>query len=80
MLMIMILMFVLLFLIDCRNYVLLVLIGGFYGFVIIGMILGMIVISYGYWRWLFYFFGVLLLIGVVVSYFFFYDEYYGLVE
>ncbi|MGQ8923045.1 MFS transporter [Bacillus halotolerans] len=77
MLMIMIPMLVLSFPIDRRNYALLVLIGGFYGSVIIGSILGTIALSYGHWRWLFFTFGTLSLVGVAVSYFFLYDEHHG---
>ncbi|MEC2184705.1 MFS transporter [Bacillus spizizenii] len=80
MLMIMIPMLVLSFPIDRRNYALLVLIGGFYGSVIIGTILGTIATSYGHWRWLFYIFGALSLIGVAVSYFFLHDEHHGSAE
>ncbi|PNB41031.1 MFS transporter, partial [Pseudomonas sp. GW456-E7] len=65
---------------DRRNYALLVLIGGFYGSVIIGTILGTIATSYGHWRWLFFIFGALSLIGVSVSYFFLHDEHHGSAE
>ncbi len=77
MLMIMIPMLVLSFPIERRNYALLVLIGGFYGSVIIGTILGTIATGCGHWRWLFYTFGALSLIGVLVSYFFLHDEHHG---
>lgn len=77
MLMIMIPMLVLSFPIERRNYALLVLIGGFYGSVIIGTILGTIATSCGHWRWLFFIFGTLSLIGVAVSYFFLHDEHHG---
>lgn len=77
MLMIMIPMLVLSFPIERRNYALLVLIGGFYGSVIIGTILGTIATSCGHWRWLFFTFGTLSLIGVAVSYFFLHDEHHG---
>ncbi|MCI3986988.1 MFS transporter [Bacillus vallismortis] len=80
MLMIMIPMLVLSFPIDRRNYALLVLIGGFYGSVITGTILGTIATSFEHWRWLFYIFGALSLIGVAVSYFFLHDEHHGSAE
>ncbi|MCY9160955.1 MFS transporter [Bacillus atrophaeus] len=80
MLMIMIPMLVLSFPLDRRNYALLVLIGGFYGSVITGTILGTIALNYGHWRWLFYTFGILSLIGMIVSYFFLQDEQHASTE
>ncbi|MED1121268.1 MFS transporter [Bacillus atrophaeus] len=80
MLMIMIPMLVLSFPLDRRNYTLLVLIGGFYGSVITGTILGTIALNYGHWRWLFYTFGILSLIGMIVSYFFLQDEQHASTE
>lgn len=80
MLMIMILMLVFLFLIECCNYVLFVLIGGFYGFVIMGIVLGMVVVSVGYWYWLFGIFGLLFFCGFIFSYMWLWDDVYKGVE
>ncbi|WP_393960269.1 MFS transporter [Priestia megaterium] len=67
-LMMMIPMLVLSFPIHKRNFALLILIGGFYGSSVTGIFLGMLVNSYGHWRWLFYIAIVLSLLGICLSY------------
>ncbi|WP_146738164.1 MFS transporter, partial [Bacillus tropicus] len=65
MLMIMIPMLVLSFPIERRNYALFVLIGGFYGSVIMGTVLGTAAASAGHWHWLFGIFGLLSFFGLI---------------
>ncbi|MED3886839.1 MFS transporter [Priestia aryabhattai] len=67
-LMMMIPMLVLSFPICKRNLALLILIGGFYGSSVVGIFLGVLVNSYGHWRWLFYIAAVLSLLGIGFSY------------
>ncbi|WP_336881283.1 MFS transporter [Priestia koreensis] len=67
-LMMMIPMLVLSFPIHKRNLALLVLIGGFYGSGVTGVFLGMLVNSYGHWKWLFYLALILSLLGIGFSY------------
>ncbi|MEC3653924.1 MFS transporter [Bacillus siamensis] len=74
MLMIMIPMLVLSFPIERRNYALFVLIGGFYGAVIMGTVLGTAAASAGHWHWLFIIFGLLSLFGLIFSYMWLRDD------
>ncbi|MBO3790454.1 MFS transporter [Bacillus velezensis] len=74
MLMIMIPMLVLSFPIERRNYALFVLIGGFYGSVIMGTVLGTAAASAGHWHWLFGIFGLLSFFGLIFSYMWLRDD------
>ncbi|MFP7732338.1 MFS transporter [Priestia aryabhattai] len=67
-LMMMVPMLVLSFPIYKRNFALFILIGGFYGSSVTGIFLGMLVNSYGHWRWLFYIAIILSLLGICLSY------------
>jgi len=74
MLMIMIPMLVLSFPIDKRNLAFTILLGGFFGSVIMGMFLGNVAIMIKQWRWLFYIAGVISLTGMMLCRLFLQDE------
>jgi MFS family permease len=73
-LMIMLPMLVLSFPIDKRNYSLLTLIGGFFGFAVMGMFLGVTAVHLNQWRWVFYLSGALAAIALIFCHFNLKDE------
>lgn len=76
MLMIMIPMLVLSFPIEKRNLALSVLLGGFFGSAIIGLLLGNMAIIFHHWRWIFYFGSALAFIGFILNRIFMRDEHH----
>ncbi|MZQ80964.1 MFS transporter [Paenibacillus sp. 5J-6] len=76
MLMIMVPMLLLSFPIEKRNLSLSVLIGGFFGSVIAGLLIGNIAIIYHYWRWIFYLGSALALAGLMMNQIFLRNEHH----
>jgi predicted MFS family arabinose efflux permease len=76
MLMIMIPMLVLSFPIEKRNLALFVLLSGFFGSAIIGLLLGNMAIIYHHWRWIFYLVNAIASVGFIMNHIFLRNEYH----
>ncbi|MGO4272843.1 MFS transporter, partial [Paenibacillus sp. TAF58] len=76
MLMIMVPMLLLSFPIEKRNLSLSVLIGGFFGSVIAGLLIGNVAIIYHHWRWIFYLGSGLALAGFIMNHIFLRNEHH----
>lgn len=76
MLMIMVPMLLLSFPIEKRNLALSVLIGGFFGSAITGLLIGNMAIIYHHWRWIFYLGSALALAGFIMNHIFLRNEHH----